>query len=1574
MVPRASHRKKKGEAGSIVKPAAWTAAGLGVGGLITYLAMRARGKMDPTQELEKVRRAARETSELTLRHTRTLENLLRTRQAGPGMTEEEATHLREDIGLRDQLAVSVSNLQRAVTESSRRLQAQGQSRPRSERVRAQLAALAEAERDLGARTAEHRELVDREVEITRGLIARMNPGPAGGPLEAQIVSLTAQQANLQATIGQLTEALRDAQAAAVRCRANAAQAAQHHNGQAANLQAAQADAAALRAQVNQLGQQAADNRRQAAAGALDLREAQNRLAQARAQGGAELAAARAEAEQARRNLAGLREQGAENRRLSAATRAQLNQAQADRQADQVAARQALAAAAAEAEALRAQLDTSRNLAAAEQARLERAQAELTDAAGEAEVLADQLQTARDRSSQEQQRLLARLAESEGALGELQQRAGVEQQELAVARQQLMAAAFEAETARVQLAGLQEQAGANHEEMARRLQAAEAASAQLQADFSRAETASAEGYRRAVAEAEAARAALFLLQTTSGEDRQELEATRARLEQAQGRVEAVEADMAQALSLHQGSEEAARAQLAEQEGRVQQALAAAGELQQQVASRESQLEGARRELEAAKVAARGLQEQGDTAERMARAAEGEVARLRGLVEEGAADQAVLQARLGLARAEAEAGMLQQLQEAQRSAEELRAHGESVSQQLEEHRQRADGKAREVEELQARREADAEQLAAAREQVTAAQAASQEAAEGLERQRAQTAQDIERLSQGHAEELERLNARIEQLYQSGQASEATVQGLQAEAQQHAAAQADLEAARAKLSDQSDRLAELQAALAKGEQAGARQQQVVDDLREHLAQAEAEARSGAELAQGKAEALQAALNAAEARAEMTRADVESLAAAKQAVEDERAALTGTLEAEREAHRQATEAQSIQADERAAAMQTTLDELQARVARNQEAARQLTALHEDEARGLREAQARSAAEVTQLSDQLRAADEEHRRLKEELAEAAQAGAADRVQELSAELLRREEELQRGRDELAAKDAGWKQLMEEKKALEKQVLQEQAASRQHMEEDLAKYGELRAKYNTAVAELGLEVDKTREAQAEIARQTEAAGGRAEDEAVDMARYRSVQELLRQLVSLDDSYAGNMERLEAGNRGVISRMRDYQEALIRLKHTAFVCVVLNSFDARTGEQRSLHPAIQATYDSVRIGSRSYGPFYSVQSWSADSQLYAIFSGSRPGEASLADRVREAGDGGNSVIVTYGQSGSGKTAALQGVPGSAGLLQLGLQLLQQRGCTVSHLETFCLYGSVDMAKLCRRRREARAPGDEQAADRQMAVLRRLMRVEKPDASGLLSAQGAGVTGSSIDQVFRRRPHVEATPNNPVSSRSHLFMLWRVDTADGRTGHLTWLDLAGSESPSAMAGLNAVQVLAEKHRADGAPAPLGATQRRRQEDQRVVQDGQTETEVKKRALFSAMFSERGEPIQQRIHEGFYINETLHQLADFMANQRGKPQARQRQADLTKTWTESDFLAYSTQDRLYSAQRTADIFEGKGGVRDPAGFLTELFRLGGLAGIPAVFTVLTLANETTPAGLTGVIETLNFAQQLT
>ena len=42
-------------------------------------------------------------------------------------------------------------------------------------------------------------------------------------------------------------------------------------------------------------------------------------------------------------------------------------------------------------------------------------------------------------------------------------------------------------------------------------------------------------------------------------------------------------------------------------------------------------------------------------------------------------------------------------------------------------------------------------------------------------------------------------------------------------------------------------------------------------------------------------------------------------------------------------------------------------------------------------------------------------------------------------------------------------------------------------------------------------------------------------------------------------------------------------------------------------------------------------------------------------------------------------------------------------------------------------------------------------------------------------------------VKGTPNNPASSRSHLFITLRVRTKDGTEGYLTLVDMAGIENP-------------------------------------------------------------------------------------------------------------------------------------------------------------------------------------------
>ena len=63
---------------------------------------------------------------------------------------------------------------------------------------------------------------------------------------------------------------------------------------------------------------------------------------------------------------------------------------------------------------------------------------------------------------------------------------------------------------------------------------------------------------------------------------------------------------------------------------------------------------------------------------------------------------------------------------------------------------------------------------------------------------------------------------------------------------------------------------------------------------------------------------------------------------------------------------------------------------------------------------------------------------------------------------------------------------------------------------------------------------------------------------------------------------------------------------------------------------------------------------------------------------------------------------------------------------------------------------------------------------------------LQEQLGGIT-SILEKHRIEKGRIKETPNNPVSSRSHLFIVFKIYFTNGTTGYLTFVDMAGRESP-------------------------------------------------------------------------------------------------------------------------------------------------------------------------------------------
>ncbi|GAQ89733.1 hypothetical protein KFL_005560120 [Klebsormidium nitens] len=281
--------------------------------------------------------------------------------------------------------------------------------------------------------------------------------------------------------------------------------------------------------------------------------------------------------------------------------------------------------------------------------------------------------------------------------------------------------------------------------------------------------------------------------------------------------------------------------------------------------------------------------------------------------------------------------------------------------------------------------------------------------------------------------------------------------------------------------------------------------------------------------------------------------------------------------------------------------------------------------------------------------------------------------------------------------------------------------------------------------------------------------------------------------------------------------------------------------------------------NTKVGEQTFGEFFSV----VDSQLTNPRR-SLPGDAGISTQdVFEGGAGetfesmalstleGRSVIAfAYGYSGSGKTTCIFGRPGDEGLLKRCMSSIKAKDPNNAvHLElAFELYGKIDLTQFYDR---DKTPNPQQARSK---ILSRpctessVLTHSVPPGEFAVDRLDGFVETITKDRLARGR--IKCTPNNPQSSRSHLFLVFRVrNGSTGRNGYLTFCDMAGIENPMEIA-------------------------------ETVLVRPDTSEQYRKDKIFSYL---RGTPKQQPLddlrNEGFFINETLNHLKYFFRSKKAE-----------------------------------------------------------------------------------------------
>jgi hypothetical protein len=221
-------------------------------------------------------------------------------------------------------------------------------------------------------------------------------------------------------------------------------------------------------------------------------------------------------------------------------------------------------------------------------------------------------------------------------------------------------------------------------------------------------------------------------------------------------------------------------------------------------------------------------------------------------------------------------------------------------------------------------------------------------------------------------------------------------------------------------------------------------------------------------------------------------------------------------------------------------------------------------------------------------------------------------------------------------------------------------------------------------------------------------------------------------------------------------------------------------------------------DMVRFSEgKEYGPFYDVfdDAYDNRSSYYGTVDKPECAEKGICRAFKQLEQGYSIILFGYGLSGSGKTFSLLGggptyKPNPSdptgnnkiGLLHYGLKDLVD-------VKTIAIAGMYELYPL-----KVAADGSKLIINDQSFITLDYSRMKSE------TKIDPGIVMDDIDidndihkltdliTIYRtNEERIKSTPNNPESSRSHLFLVFRITFGSGKIGYLTLIDTAGREDP-------------------------------------------------------------------------------------------------------------------------------------------------------------------------------------------
>lgn len=284
---------------------------------------------------------------------------------------------------------------------------------------------------------------------------------------------------------------------------------------------------------------------------------------------------------------------------------------------------------------------------------------------------------------------------------------------------------------------------------------------------------------------------------------------------------------------------------------------------------------------------------------------------------------------------------------------------------------------------------------------------------------------------------------------------------------------------------------------------------------------------------------------------------------------------------------------------------------------------------------------------------------------------------------------------------------------------------------------------------------------------------------------------------------------------------------------------------------------------------------------------------------LYSTFKQVEDGYSIVLFGYGLSGSGKTFSLLGEKGKPGILHYGLANLKDRKTIKvkyifeEYIDSFKgntgnLTGKIiklvnTVNKETKKTESALSGGDDETSEFSAEINKFNEKKEQLNLKNI-NIENINQLTEIIETYRKNKRRIKKTPNNPVSSRSHLYMIFEIEFFSGKTGYITIIDTAGRESPvnifelfiEPKTSLTFLLTQEPKDAISSVELYMKDDYKEKDEEKDVIKNKKKNKKDKKdeKDIYEAS------DVYEMLKEGIYINETINHLIYFFNKRNYKP----------------------------------------------------------------------------------------------